>query len=212
MTGPHLPKLLLITDWSLGYAVLLSRLESALTAVTAPDEIAIQHRHPDATGRVFYEEAVALNELCTRFNVPLFINGRLDIALALKCHLHLPSASAPAIDYRAQLPQPYCISTSVHNADELPRARGASFVLLSPVFTPRSKPHDTRPPLGVDGFNTLRALAPCPTFALGGIDASNAHLLPADCGVATVSSVVHSDDPADAVCKLFRSIAGRSLV
>lgn len=212
MTERAIPKLLLITDGSLGQSRLVSRLESALSAVTSPGEIAVQHRHPGATGRAFYEEALVLQALCTRVNTPLFINGRLDIALALNCHLHLPASSLPVAEYVTQLPGERWISTSVHHADELPRARGASFVLLSPVFAPKSKPHDTRAPLGLDGFNALRALTPCPVFALGGIDASNASLLPAGCGVATVSTVLHSDDPADAVRKLLRAMPGPSLV
>ena len=204
MASPH-PTVLLITDWTIGSDLLRARLQAALS-VCEPGQVAVQHRHPGATGHDFYEEAVALKIRCDAHQAPLFINGRLDIALALGCHLHLSASAQPVAEYAAHLPRGTLVSTSVHNGNEAQRARGADFVLLAPLFAPKSKPSDTRAVLGIDEFNTLRASVTSHVFALGGIDADNAHLLPRDCGVATVSAVLYNSAPADALRKLLSAL------
>lgn len=62
-------------------------------------------------------------------------------------------------------------SRSCHDAQSLARARaaGCDFALLSPVFSPGSKPLDLRPLLGVEGFGRLAREAGLPVLALGGL-------------------------------------------
>lgn len=63
---------------------------------------------------------------------------------------------------------------SCHDAAELDAAfaAGASYALLSPVFSPTSKPGDTRPTLGRSGFERLAGSRP--VYALGGITEATA--------------------------------------
>lgn len=201
------PKVMLITDWALGASVLLSRLEAALGA-GAPNTLAVQHRHPLASGRLFFDEATALLALCRKFQAPLFINGHLDVALALGCHLHLPASSLPAAEYLPHLPAGIWLSAAVHNREEARAARGAHFAIISPVFAPRSKANDSRPTLELSGLLNLREEIDARIFALGGIDASNASMLPADVGVATVSAVLHDAAPAQAMRALLAALSG----
>ena len=84
--------------------------------------------------------------------------------------LHLPAsidpASVPAAGRGLR-------SAACHDAAELQRAAaaGVDFVLLSPVFSPGSKPDDRRPTLGLEGLHRLAEGAAVPVLALGGIDA-----------------------------------------
>lgn len=77
-------------------------------------------------------------------------------------------------------------SRSCHDAVEVDAALadGASWVLLGPVWSPTSKPEDTRPPLGPDPF--LAMAAGKPVVALGGVTAQRAGEL-ARAGVAGVA-------------------------
>lgn len=177
--------LIVITDWALND--LLSRVEAALQAGPG---IAIQHRHPGATDRELFEEAVALERLCRAANAPLFINGRLDLALALDANLHCTTRSLKPRDVRGRFGG--LISCVVH--DEADSTDGADLALVSPVFRPGSKPDDTRPPLGVAGFQRIARALPCPAFALGGLDTTNAGSVKA-AGVAVISAVLHASDP-----------------
>ncbi|MDQ3266070.1 MAG: thiamine phosphate synthase [Myxococcota bacterium] len=194
-----LPSLIVITDWSLGEDTLLQRLAQVLPL---SPRIAVQHRHPDATGRDFLREARLLSGLCGRAGNPLFVNGRLDVALLVGAHLHLPAHGFRPAEVRGQLPEGALISAAVHDSREAQDAPGADLYLVSPVFGAGSKPEDTRTPLGVDGYKALALRLSAPAFALGGITAETAPRLPAAPGYAVISGVLRAADPRLAALKI----------
>jgi thiamine-phosphate pyrophosphorylase len=199
---PALPRLVVITDWRLPQAQLLEALERSLEA---GPEVAIQHRHPGAPARAFLEEARLLAALCHRRANPLFVNGRLDVALLVGAHLHLPAKGLTPKDVRPHLPSGRWISVAVHDADEARLAQGANLALVSPVFSPGSKPGDTRPPLGPEGFQALAATLPCPALALGGVTPERAARLAGAQGFAVISAILEAEDPAAVARALLRA-------
>ncbi|MFL5349846.1 MAG: thiamine phosphate synthase [Hyalangium sp.] len=199
---PAAPRLIVITDWRLPRARLLSALERALEA---GPEVAVQHRHPEASARTFLEEARWLAELCHARGNPLFVNGRLEVALLVGAHLHLPAQGLTVEDVRPHLPAGRQISVAVHDEEEARLARGADLALVSPVYAPGSKPGDTRPPLGPSGFQALAAVLSCPALALGGLSPERAALLPGAYGFAVISAVLEADAPAAVARALLRS-------
>jgi thiamine-phosphate pyrophosphorylase len=201
---PARPRLIVITDWRLPRQRLLAALERALEA--GPD-VAVQHRHPDAPARTFLEEARVLAALCQARGNPLFVNGRLDVALLVGAHLHLPAHGPTVEDVRPFLPAGRLVSVAVHDTAEARLAQGADLALVSPVFAPGSKPGDTRPPLGPEGFRALRAALPCPALALGGITPERAAQLPQAQGFAVISAVLEAADPAGVARALLQATA-----
>ena len=199
---PAVPRLIVITDWRLPRARLLAALERALEA---GPEVAIQHRHPEASARTFLEEARWLAALCHARGNPLFVNGRLDVALLAGAHLHLPARSLAVEDVRPHLPSGRLLSVAVHDEEEARLAQGADLALVSPVFAPGSKPGDTRPQLGPSGFQALAAAMSCPALALGGISPERIAQLPGAYGFAVISAVLEAEDPAAAARALLRS-------
>lgn len=193
-----LPRLIVITDWTLPREVLLARLGAALAA---GPEVAVQHRHKEAPVRAFLEEARLLRELCDRGGNALFVNGRLDVALLVDAHLHLPANGLRPEDVRAHLPAGRWISVAVHSEAEATAARGADLALVSPVFRPLSKVDD-RAPLGPDGFEALAARLPCPAYALGGVTAEGIGTLRSATGCAVIGAVLHAEDPRAAATGL----------
>jgi thiamine-phosphate pyrophosphorylase len=189
-----IPPLVVITDWSLGEAALCSKLEAALGAGCP---MAVQHRHPEATARAYFEEGTRLKALCDRFGAPLFVSGRLDIALALGTHLHLPARALRPRDVRQALPAGRWISAAVHDEAEAASAAGADLALVSPVFPTRSKPSATA--LGLEGLARLTARLDCPAWALGGVSVERLAGLKR---AAVISAVLEADDPAVAVQRL----------
>jgi thiamine-phosphate pyrophosphorylase len=190
-----LPRLVVITDWSLPRERLLGALEAALSA---GPEVAVQHRHPGVPLRQFLEEARVLSALCARHARPLFVNGRLDVALLVGAHQHLPAGGLRPADVRPALPEGRLVSVAVHDAREAADSAGADLALVSPVYAPGSKPDDTRPPLGPAGYAALRAQLRCPALALGGIDPMSAAQLTDTDGFAAISGVLGAEDPAAA--------------
>jgi thiamine-phosphate pyrophosphorylase len=198
---PAVPRLIIITDWRLPRERLLAALERALEAGPS---VAVQHRHPDAPTRTFLEEARLLAGLCHTRGNPLFVNGRLEVALLVGAHLHLPARGPTVEDVRPHLPPGRQVSVAVHDADEARLARGADLALVSPVYAPGSKPGDTRPQLGPEGFQALAASLPCPALALGGMTPERASRLPGAYGFAVISAVLEAQDPAAVARALLR--------
>ncbi len=170
------------------------------------NRVAIQHRHPDATGRRFWEEANALSELCRPAGMPLFINGRLDVAIALEAHLHLPSDGPRPSEVRPQMPADRWVSAAVHSELELAEAMGADLFLVSPVFPAASKPDDDRPPLCSEGFRQLASRASAPAYALGGVTQETAPELCHAGGLAVISAVFRAADPLASAERLLETL------
>jgi thiamine-phosphate pyrophosphorylase len=199
-----LPRLIVITDWRMPRDLLLQRAEAALALGPM---VALQHRHPEAPIRPFLEEARVLAGLCQKRQNPLFINGRLDVALLLGADLHLPARGLLPTDVRPLLPKDAWVSISVHNEKEASAAQGADIALISPVFPVGSKLSDDRPPLGPEGFARLAEQVDCAPFALGGITAERAATLRGAAGYAAVSAVLQSPDHWRAAAEILKIVS-----
>jgi len=195
-----LPRLIVITDWQI--PDLLNRLEQVLSLGAS---VGVQHRHPGAADRLFFDEGRAIASLCVRFSNPLFVNGRLDIARLLGAHVHLPAGGVGVGDVRSHLPAHARVSIAVHDAKEAEASRGADLALISPVYPPGSKVTDDRTALGPQGFEALARTVPCPAFALGGISPANAEQVRGAGGFAVISSVLRAKDPREAAAALLRA-------
>jgi thiamine-phosphate pyrophosphorylase len=202
VAGP--PRLVVITDWKLPRERLLGAVARALEA---GPEVAVQHRHPEAPARLFLEEARLLAEVCRARGRALFVNGRLDVALLVGAHLHLPAGGLRPEEVRPHLPAGRQVSVAVHDEREARAARGADLALVSPVFSPGSKPGDTRPTLGPEGFHALARALPCPALALGGVTPERAARLEGAAGFAVISAVLEAENPAEAARRLLRYAA-----
>src|SRR5262245_25442482 len=112
---PGLPRLIVITDWTLGPDRVL---QAAAAALAVSPEVAVQHRDPEATGRSFLDRARALREVVARYpGRRLFVNGRLDVALLVEADLHLPASAPPAAQVRRFLPEGRLVSAAVHSEE-----------------------------------------------------------------------------------------------
>lgn len=178
---------MVITDWSRHDCV-----ERIAAAVAGETEVAVQHRHPGASDRALYEEGLRLRAALGP--VPMFVNGRVDLAVALGAHLHLREDSLAVEEVRPLLRGRW-ISASWHAGTP---ARAVDLLLLSPVFAPNSKPGDAAP-LGPAEFDRLAQSVTIPVFALGGIDAVRAATLEHAAGLAAIGHVMDAADPKAAV-------------
>ena len=182
----------------------LLRTASKLASTCGP-RLAFQHRHPEATGREFFEEGKALATVCAGHGSPLFINERLDMALHLRAHLHLPEAALAPREARPFAWEGMLISAAAHASTPAERLVGADFALLSPVFAPGSKPVVAHALLGREGFLEHATRLGVPCVALGGIDVGSVRSLEgkrALAGIAAVSAFWKSSEPESAALAL----------
>lgn len=162
--------------------------------------------------RDFLERARRLSALTRGTGAQLAINGRLDVALLVQAHLHLPVDGPRPEEVRRFLPKDRWLSAAVHDHREVRAAAGADAFLVSPVFPPGSKPGDSRPTLGPEGFGELVRLAsPTPCVALGGITPERVKSLRPCRAVAVQGAILRSATPGEvarALLDALRSAGG----
>ena len=170
----------------------------------------VQLREKQAGTREFLAEARALSPWLRNRNVPLFINDRVDIALAVEADgVHLGQQDMPIADARRLGPPSWIIGVSAESVEDAVRAEreGADYIGVSPVFATPTKT-DTARPLGLEGLREMRAAVRIPLVAIGGIHLGNAREVVragAD-GLAVVSAIVSADSPREAAAALRREI------
>lgn len=180
---------------------LLGCVEEALAAgVTL-----VQYRAKAADGGVLYAEACKLKELCDKYNVPLIINDRLDIALAVgAAGVHLGQDDLPCAVARRLLGEDFIIGVSAHNPAEAVQAvsEGADYLGCGAVFGTATK-HDVAK-LGLENLRAIRKAVAVPMVGIGGITADNyAEVLATGAnGAAIVSGILAQEDIGAAVKKL----------
>ena len=180
---------------------LLECVEEALAAgVTL-----VQYRAKAADGGVLYAEACKLKELCDKYNVPLIINDRLDIALAVgAAGVHLGQDDLPCAVARRLLGEDFIIGVSAHNPAEAVQAvsEGADYLGCGAVFGTATK-HDVAK-LGLEKLRAIRKAVAVPMVGIGGITADNyAEVLATGAnGAAIVSGILAQDNIGAAVKKL----------
>jgi len=170
----------------------------------------VQLREKSCDSRQFYELAKALRELLRPRAIPLIINDRADIALAVEAEgLHIGQSDLPLRAAREIMGPNAIIGLSVESEADVRAAEAVAidYFGLSPVFSTPTKT-DTNTPLGLAGVGRIRPLTPLPLVAIGGISAANAaEVLAAGAdGVAVVSAICSAPDPEQAARSLKKTI------
>jgi thiamine-phosphate pyrophosphorylase len=159
---------------------------------------AVQLREKDLETRSLLRMAYSLRELTAGYGAKLFINDRVDIALAVDADgVHLGGESMPVFAARKAAGEAMLIGVSAHSIEEAKKAEeeGADFVTLGPVFETLSKMKYGKP-LGIGRLSEARGKISIPVFAIGGIKKERAgSVLEAGAtGVALISAILGSED------------------
>jgi thiamine-phosphate diphosphorylase len=167
---------------------------------------AVQLREKHCSTREFIDEARLVKKLLQGTAIPLIINDRLDVALAVEAEgVHLGQQDMSITDARRLAGSRLIIGISAESlADALrAEAEGADYIGISPVFATATKT-DTAKPLGLAGIRRIREAVRLPLVGIGGISVDNAiEVLRAGAdGVAVVSAVVSAPCPRSAAAAL----------
>jgi thiamine-phosphate pyrophosphorylase len=163
---------------------------------------AVQLRDKELSTKELYESAYELRRLTSRYGAKLFINDRVDIALAVDADgVHIGAGSLPIYKVRRLLGEKKLIGVSCHNQVQAITAQemGADFVTFGPVYYTASKAA-YGDPVGVTKLRSLTDMLQIPVFALGGINHDNCAEV-VSCGVrgiALISAVMAAPEPRDA--------------
>ena len=192
---PPLPRVHAVTDERVAGRADLSAVAAALVQGGGPD-LALHARGHALSGRAHYDLARTLGRTAP---AALFINDRLDIALACRATgVQLAWTRWAPAEARV-LDSAWWIGCAVHDHDEAVAARtaGADYLLLGPMFpTPT---HPGRRPLDPVEIGAVVALG-LPVIAVGGIECRHAPSLVAAGlhGVAAIRALWDAPDPGAA--------------
>jgi len=157
----------------------------------------VQYRAKTASSAEMYAEALQLKALCNSFNVPLIINDRLDITMAVgAAGVHLGQDDLPCAVARKLLGEDYIIGVSAHNPAEAKAAlqSGADYLGCGAVFGTATKTDVKK--LGTDGLAAICQAKGLPVVGIGGVTADNyreVRAAGAD-GAAIVSGILAQPD------------------
>ena len=149
----------------------------------------IQLREKDCTSREFYELAVRVKKITDKYNVPLIINDRLDIAQAVDCAgVHLGQSDMPCAVA--------IIGISAATLEEAKKAQadGADYLGVGAMYATNTKT-DARA-VTKEQLVEIRAAVYIPIVIIGGVNQKtvpNFKGMGID-GAAVVSAVVSQPD------------------
>ncbi|MEQ8174353.1 MAG: thiamine phosphate synthase [Syntrophomonadaceae bacterium] len=135
----------------------------------------VQLREKEAGSREFYQMALNLKTALQESGVPLIINDRLDIAMAVDADgLHIGQEDLPLSEVVRLWGEDKIIGLSVSNLEEAREGQkgGASYLGLGPVYATATKT-DAAGPTGLMLLGEVKSSVDIPVVAIGGIDMSN---------------------------------------
>jgi thiamine-phosphate pyrophosphorylase len=162
----------------------------------------LQLREKDVSTRSFIETAREIKSLAAQFGVPLIINDRLDVALAIEADgVHIGQEDMPYSTARKLMGPRAIIGLSVETWDDVVRAQelDVNYLGVSPVFKTPTKT-DTKGSWGLEGLTRIKTYSRHSLVGIGGLNASNAAdavMAGADY-VAVVSAICAAPDPLQA--------------
>ena len=189
-------KLYLVTDRDLSLG---RSLEVVVSEAVAGGVTIVQLREKNASTGEFVELAFRLKDILRPYNVPLIINDRVDVALAIDAEgLHIGQSDMPYEIARKLLGPNKIIGLSVECMDDILEANklDVDYVGISPVYGTPTKT-DTAEPFGLEGLCRAVQLSVHPTVAIGGMNTSTIGdvMAAGTDGVAVVSAICSAESP-----------------
>lgn len=171
----------------------------------------VQLREKDTPSGELYEGALRLKEVTDFYHVPLIIDDRIDIMLAVDAAgVHLGQSDLPAEAARQLIGPDKILGVSARTVEEAEKAEsdGADYLGVGALF-PTATKTDTVP-VSKDTLSAICQAVRIPVVAIGGINAKNVPSLEGTgiSGAAVVSAIMAQPKPEEAARRLKEVIYG----
>ena len=196
------PSLYFITDSS-NYTEqeFLSRVEKALQGgVTL-----MQLREKDKTTREYIELAEKVHAIAKRYNVPLIIDDRVDVALAIDAEgVHVGQSDMPVKLARKLMGENKIVGATTKTVEQAKEAfeQGADYLGVGAIYPTTTKVKTVL--TSTDTLNDICHAVPISVNAIGGLNKDNIDVLEgvSVAGICVVSAIMKADDPKKATEEL----------
>jgi len=164
-----------------------------------------QLREKELSGREYYDLAVKVRAVTDRFDVPLIIDDRVDIALASgAAGVHLGAADLPIRAARAVMGPDAIIGATAKTVEQARTAEsaGADYLGVGAIYPTKTKVVTVLTP--VSTLCDILKSVTIPAVAIGGLDAGNLDVLHGSGahGIAVVRAIMDSPTPKETAATL----------
>lgn len=173
---------------------------------------AVQLRERDLPIRELLKLAEEMRRITKDAKAMLFINGRMDVAMAVEADgIHLGQTDLPVDVVRKIVGNRFIIGVSTHNLKEAKEAEkgSADFITFGPIFeTPYKLKYGE--PVGIEALKRVKSGFLIPVYAIGGINSGNIKQIlgtGAD-GVALISAIIGVKEPKKAADEIIKELQG----
>lgn len=169
----------------------------------------VQLREKNINSYLMYQRALSIKKITDEYHIPLIINDRLDIMLAVGADgVHLGQQDIPVKIARKLIGKDKIIGVSAHCIEEAEKAErdGADYLGVGAIFPTTTKKDIIITP--VDVLRKIKETVSVPVVAIGGINQNNINTLKGSHvdGVAVISAIMKSKDPKSSAVALKASV------
>lgn len=172
----------------------------------------IQLREKELSSLEFYNQAVAVKQVTDKYHIPLIINDRIDIAMAVQATgVHIGQHDLPAAAVRKVIGENMLLGVSASSIAEAIQAQqdGADYLGVGAMFPTGTKTDADS--VSMEELQKIRAAVSLPIVVIGGINKGNAgrfKLMGID-GLAVVSAIIAQSDIKAAAAELKDLFCGK---
>ena len=169
----------------------------------------LQIREKERSGRDYLALARKVKEITDRYDIPLIVDDRIDIALAVDAAgVHVGRSDIPVCEARRLLGSGKIVGATAKTVEQAKEAfaEGADYHGVGAIY-----PTTTKVITVLTEVSTLNAICkavPIPAVAIGGLNKENMDILKGGCmsGVAVVSAIMKATEPRLAAEELKKKI------
>ena len=172
----------------------------------------IQLREKELSSLEFYNQAVAVKQVTDKYHIPLIINDRIDIAMAVQATgVHIGQHDSPAAAVRKVIGENMLLGVSASSIAEAIQAQqdGADYLGVGAMFPTGTKTDADS--VSMEELQKIRAAVSLPIVVIGGINKGNAgRFKPMGIdGLAVVSAIIAQSDIKAAAAELKDLFCGK---
>ena len=180
-------------------------LEEAVEAAIKGGATLIQLREKNCSSKEFYETAVSIKKITEKYNVPLIINDRVDIALAVDAEgVHVGQSDLPAKVVRKIIGKDKIVGVSARSQELAMKAYedGVDYLGVGAMYATSTK-KDAKV-ITKEELAKIRSSVPIPIVVIGGVNENNVSDFKGTGidGVAVVSAIIGKPDIEEAARNL----------
>ncbi len=170
----------------------------------------IQLREKDKTTREYISIAEKVHEITQRYDIPLIIDDRVDVALAINAEgVHVGQSDMPVDMARKLMGNDKIIGATTKTVSQAVEAyeKGADYLGVGAIY-----PTTTKVKTVLTSVDTLKGIVkavPVKVNAIGGLNRDNIHVLKDSGidGICVVSAIMKSENPRTAAEELKTAFA-----